>query len=152
MDSFEDLRKLFDINIESLMDEVIKESRVQESMIDLNQEQLQSGIDALGQTIVTIGGSPYRPMTVVIKRAKGQPTNKVTLYDTGKFYDTFRVRFVQDGYEITANFQKGSESILDNFSSQYDFTGLTDETLAEFVYEIFLPRFQRLLLKKLGLI
>lgn len=151
MESFEDLIKLFDIDIEALMDEVVKESRVQESMIDLNQEQLQDGIDALGQTIVTIGGSPYRPMTVIIKRAKGQPTNKVTLYDTGEFYDTFKVRFVHGGYEITADFAKGNDSILDNFSSQYDFLGLTDETLAEFVYEIFLPRFTKLLLSKLGL-
>ena len=47
-------------------------------IIDLNiEEQLQRGIDATGQPI-TPG---YRPLTISIKRQKGQPTNRVTLRD-----------------------------------------------------------------------
>lgn len=151
MDSFNDIKKLFQFDIVKLMDDVIRNSRVQDEIINFNHEQLQGGEDALGQTIFTIGGNPYRPFTVKIKRAKGQPTNRVTLYDTGEFYDTFEVKILKDGYEITANFKKGSDDIRDNFSSQFDFLGLTDESLTEFVNEIFLPRFAKTLRSKLGI-
>jgi hypothetical protein len=151
MESFNDIKKLFQFDLVKLMDDVIRDARVQDEIIEYNHEQLQGGEDALGQTIFTIGGSPYRPFTVKIKRAKGQPTNRVTLYDTGEFYETFSVRILKDGYEITANFKKGSDDIRDNFSSQFDFLGLTDESLAEFVYEVFIPRFTKTLRAKLGL-
>jgi len=148
MDSFRDIQKLFEIDIYQLMDSVIENSRVQDEMIELNHKQLQGGKDALGQTIVTIGGSPYRPMTIRIKRSKGQPFNRVTLKDTGEFYDTFQVKILRDSYEIIADFQKGSDDIRDNFSSQYDFLGLDDESLNEFVNEVFFPRFAKALIAK----
>ena len=149
--SFEDLKVLFEWDLISLLDEVFSQSDVQDEMIQFNQDQLQEGKDALGQTISTIGGSPYRPYTIIIKRAKNQPTNKVTLFDTGEFYETFKVRFVKDGYEIIADFQKPDGDIRDNFSSQYDFLGLDDESLTELVMEVIYPRLARLIKTKLGL-
>lgn len=149
--SFADLKKIFDWDLSSLLDEVFKQSEVKGTMIEFNQDQLQDGTDALGQVISTIGGSPYRAKTVIIKRKKGQPTNKVTLKDTGEFYQTFKVVFVKDGYEITADFQKGDENILDNFGSQYDFMGLDLESLTELCFEVVLPRLGTLLRKQIGL-
>lgn len=152
MESYEKYKKQFqNINIYSLLDEIFKNNRVQQEVIRLNHEQLQSGIDANNKIIHTIGGHPYRAYTVRIKQAKGQPTNVVTLYDTGEFHKTFGVKIISSGYEITANFQKEDGSILDNFTNDFDFLGLTDESLAELVYETILPRLTKLLKQKIGL-
>lgn len=131
-----------------LIDETFKTQSVQKTTIEFNQYQLQAGEDALGQTINTIGGSPYKPYTVVIRRSKGLPTNLVTLEDTGEFYKTFRVIIVKDGYEITANFQKEDGNILDNFSSTFDFLGLQEDSLTELVREHVYPLLYQLLRKK----
>ena len=149
--SFQDLKKIFQWDLFKLLDKVFKESTVQGEMIEFNQDQLQAGQDALGQKINTIGGAPYRPYTVIVKKAAGQPTDKVTLFDTGKFYKTFKVRLVQDGYEIIADFKKDSDDIRDNFSSQFDFMGLDNESLTELVRETIFPKLAQLLRKQLGL-
>jgi len=162
MNSFAEMRAIFDVDIYSMLDEVFKMPAIQQTMIDFNQAQLQGGQDALGQKIVTIGGSPYRARTIKIKKRKGQPTSRVTLKDTGEFYDTFKVKFVQNGYEITADFDKGSSpssfsegdvssNILDNFDEKFDFLGLQDEYLAELVLEHVYNMLYNILRKKLGL-
>ncbi len=150
INSFEDLKDLFTFDPIELLDEVFKQSEVQQTMIEFNQDQLQDGTDALGQKIITIGGSPYRPFTVTIKKAKGQPTNKVTLKDTGEFYKTFKVKINRDSYEITANFEKEDGSILDNFTSNFDFLGLDNESITELANEIIFPRLGQLISKSFG--
>jgi hypothetical protein len=151
MNSFDDLIALFDFDVIELLDEVFRQSDVQNTMIEFNQDQLQDGKDALGQVIKTIGGSPYRPYTVIIRKSLGLQTNKVDLKVTGEFYRTFKVVINTDSYEITADFEKDGGSILDNFSSNYDFLGLDDESLYELAYEVVLPRLGSLLRKRLGL-
>jgi hypothetical protein len=138
------------VNFIEMLDEIMKQSVVQNEIIRLNHEQLESGIDANDKTIKTIGGSPYRPFTVVRKKLKNQPTNRVTLKDTGAFYNTFRVRTTKEGYKVLADFEKKTGSILDNFASDFDFLGLTPESLAELVYETILPRLERMIIQKLN--
>lgn len=145
------LQKKLDVDIYKLLDEVFKQNQIQSTMVEFNQDQLQSGYDALNQKINTIGGSPYRAYTVKRKKKKGQPTNIVTLYDTGEFYETFKVRIVKDGYEIIADFQKGDESILDNFTSNFDFLGLDLEGQTELVQQHVYPVLYNLLRKQIGL-
>jgi hypothetical protein len=149
--SWQEVKDFFDIDINLLIDEAFKTQSVQKTMIEFNQDQLQDGKDALGQTINTIGGSPYRPYTVVIRKSKGLPTNRVTLKDTGDFYKTFKVVILSDGYEITADFNKPDGSILDNFSSSFDFLGLDAESINELVQEHVLPLVSQMLRKQLGL-
>lgn len=148
--SFAEVKEVFNIDIFSLMDEIFKKDQTQSTMIEFNKEQLRDGTDALGQTINTIGGSPYRPYTIKIKKAKGQPTNVVTLKDTGEFYKTFKVRIVTSGYEVVADFEKSDGSILDNFSNKFDFLGLDQSSLTEFVLEYVYPELSKLLRNKLG--
>lgn len=150
MDSWNQVKQIFvNISIYDMLDEIFSISRVQDEVIRLNHEQLQSGIDSNDKVINTIGGSPYRPYTVVIKKAKGQPSNVVTLYDTGEFYNSFRVKILNNGYEIIADFTKGEEDIRDNFTSDYDFLGLTEESLTQLVYETILPRLTKMINQKL---
>ncbi|RLD80505.1 MAG: hypothetical protein DRJ10_07320 [Bacteroidetes bacterium] len=148
-ETFAEIKKIFDFDIYKLMDKAVKGQT--DKIIAFNQGQLQDGMDALGQTITTIGGSPYRPKTVRMRKAKHLQTNKVDLKFTGEFYKTFRVVILQNGYEVTANFEKPDGSILDNFSSSYDFLGLDQASLTEWVDEELFPILAQLIRKKIGL-
>lgn len=57
----------------------------QADALDLNLSQLFQGKDAEGQEITPA----YTPFTRMIKRSKGQPTDRVTLKDEGDFYNSF---------------------------------------------------------------
>ena len=74
-------------------------------IIDLNTEQLKErGETSEGTKIASY--QPYTPATVTIKRSKGQPTGKVTLYDEGDFQWAFEVRFGNDWFAIFSNDDK----------------------------------------------
>lgn len=53
-----------------------------EYIADLNAEQMHKGLKANGQEITPF----YHNITVEKKIAKGQPFDRVTLFDTGAFY------------------------------------------------------------------
>lgn len=59
----------------------------QADALDLNLAQLFGGNDSEGKEI-TPG---YSPFTRMIKRAKGQPDDRVTLKDEGDFYQSFKL-------------------------------------------------------------
>lgn len=148
METWEQYKKLFDINLYSLLDEIMKNKGVQQQFIDYNQFQLfEDGLDANGKFIRTIEGDPYTKNTKQIKSEKGQATDHVTLHDTGDFYNTFGVVIRENGYEIVADFMKGSSDIRDNFSSLYDFLGLTEESLEKIVNETILPKLEKMILE-----
>ena len=68
-------------------------------VLDLvREEQLYEGQDAEGQEI----RPKYTPFTVQIKRLKGQPTDRVTLKDTGAFYRSFDIDYGPNYFEIKA--------------------------------------------------
>lgn len=68
----------------------------------------------------------YAPVTVQIKRAKGQPTDRVTLRDTFAWQSSFSVRLLPDGFEITASDWK-----TDKLKGKYgaSILGLQDENV-----------------------
>ena len=84
--------------------------------------QLFQGIDAKGKKLFP----PYSRKTIKIKRAKGQPTNRVTLLDTGDFHNSFLIVYGNDFFEITANDRKTKKLELKYGS---DIFGLTDNSL-----------------------
>ena len=151
MDSFNDIKKLFDFDVDSILDDIFEMNRISEKVIEFNQEQLLEGRDALNQSIVTIGGSPYRPYTAKIRESIGLPTDRVTLRFRGDFYKTFEVVMVSEGYEIKADFRKDNGSILDNFTSEYDFLGLDDSSLTELVMEFIYPLLSKMIRSNIGL-
>lgn len=60
--------------------------------VELQREQMFSGIQSDGKEIQRIGAKykGYATSTIKIKEKKGQPTDRITLKDTGSFYaDTF---------------------------------------------------------------
>ena len=64
--------------------------------------QLNMGIDGFYDEIQP----PYAPRTIRNKFRKGQPTDRVTLRDTGDFYSSLHVEFDNDGFRIVSNDDK----------------------------------------------
>jgi len=107
------LNTIISLDVDSLALEIARQPTLQKLVIELNtKDQLYTkGEDSFnrklkGKTIVRDG--QYSPLTVKIKKAKGQPTNRVTLHDTGEFYASFVVRPYRGGFVIDADpFKKG---------------------------------------------
>ena len=94
-----DLIHSIDIVFEA--EEAIHDTRTE--YVNKQREQLFKGKNEEGQPIVPA----YTPRTVAIKKKKGQPTDRVTLKDTGDFYkeiflDTREKEFVIDSADPKA--------------------------------------------------
>lgn len=80
-------------------------SKEEEIINIVTQEQLfKEGINGKGIKIMDY--RPYRPSTIKAKIRKGQPTNRVTLRDTGEFYKSMFLVFEPDGFYITSSDDK----------------------------------------------
>lgn len=60
---------------------------------DAQRQQLFKGLDRDENKIKNIltGSEDYAPLTVEIKTAKGQPTNRITLKDTSDYYSGMKI-------------------------------------------------------------
>lgn len=75
-----------------------------DDLVDWQQEQMFQGKKSTGGAIKPF----YKPVTKRIKKAKGQPTDRVTLKDTGAFYDAMIVDVGAQVYNITSEDNKAS--------------------------------------------
>lgn len=77
-------------NLEKKMESIVAPALAKhtELMADLNRLQLQAGITADGTPI----RPPYAPLTVSLKKKKGQPFDRVTLRDEGDFQEAIEAR------------------------------------------------------------
>ena len=120
----------------------LKNPRLKERIIQLNtQEQLyKKGIDSEGRKLKSgsfsaiINDEVYAMRTIFEKELKGQPTDRVTLNDTGDFYNSFRVNATDDEIIITAKTMKQDNDLLEVWGE--DILGLTDENLQEIIDRI----------------
>lgn len=143
---FEWVEKLAKSNVQRDIGNVIKTDFVSDQIIYLNTEAqlFQLGINSENVKLSDIGGS-YSPVTVTIKQAKGQPTNRVTLRDTGEFYGTFRVFVYPNGdFGIMANPMKDDTNLFEEWSEEI--VGLTPENLAKILEVIEEVYFNRILI------
>ena len=137
-----------------LLDTIFARTEVGNAVIQLNQKQLQQGLDAQGKRIRTIksmGTQVYTLYTIQIKQEKGQPTDRVTLYNTGEFYNTMQLKVVANGYLITANFEKDDGDIRDNISDEYEILGISDEKKDILIWNIIMPALEGVLRKQLSI-
>lgn len=95
-------------------------------VLDLNTDAqlFDKGIDSDGQSIQP----GYRGLTISIKGLKGQPTNRVTLRDTGDFHRSFDIEYFKDSFAIFA-----TDSKTKKLERKYGkaITGLTAESIKE---------------------
>lgn len=99
-------------------------------LIDMNaQDQLYAkGVNRLGVRIDEY--QPYRPLTIKVKIEKRQPYDRVTLKDTGEFYDSFYVDTAEDRFYIKASDEK-TNWLIKKYGAEI--FGLTNDSLAEFI-------------------
>lgn len=93
------LRKFKDVLDQELKNEILKNEDFIVRMIA--QEQLyKKGVDGVGVKLRDI--HPYAPSTIKKKKRKGQVTNRVTLRDTGKMYESLHIEFDSEGFYVTS--------------------------------------------------
>lgn len=111
-------------------------ARNESRIVALNTEdQLEKrGVNSLGISISSY--APYAPKTVYLKRKKGQPWDRVTLRDTGRFHSTFQLKIDQSGFSIISDDKLSAE-----LSSKYgpQIFGLTPENVGNLAKSIILP-------------
>lgn len=111
------------------MEKLSKDRELIDLIIYLNTEaQLYDrGVNSDGIRLDSIGGS-YASSTIAIKESKGQPTDRVTLRDSGDFYNSWIV-FLNDDYdlEINADPIKETGNLFNRWGKEI--VGLTDENL-----------------------
>lgn len=97
-DAFEKARRAV-LEMKDSIPKMIKETINKESKVirELQTDnQLFKGKDSKGESIVP----SYTPYTIKIKKEKGDPYDRVTLSDTGNFYDTLVIEAFDDHYKI----------------------------------------------------
>lgn len=105
-------------------------------IIDMNAEEqlFEQGVNRLGVEISDY--APYSPVTIAIKEAKGQPTNRVTLRDEGDFESSFFLEVGDKQFEIKASDFK-TEDLIKKYGRQI--LGLTDENIAILIWQYIYP-------------
>lgn len=106
-----------------------------EKIVELNVKQLNElGVNSLGIQIDTY--APYSPYTVYVKKQKGQPTDRVTLRDTGDFHRSFDVVFEPSSFYITATDSK-TEDLVAKYG--VNIFGLTAENRTDLTESYVVP-------------
>jgi hypothetical protein len=119
-------------NINEYMEDITRS--IEDEIKDLNvHQQYDLGQDRNGN-MITPG---YTPFTISIKRWKGQPTDRVTLQDTGQFHSSFKIRYDEDSFELYANDWK-TESLVEKYGN--DIFGLHDDAARELADQVYQPR------------
>ena len=118
-------------NINEYMEDITRS--IEDEIKDLNvHQQYDLGQDRNGN-MITPG---YTTFTISIKRFKGQPTDRVTLQDTGQFHSSFKIRY-SDSFELYANDWK-TESLVEKYGN--DIFGLQDDAARELADQVYQPR------------
>lgn len=116
-----------------------------EDIAELNRGQLFLGKRADGKEI----NPQYADLTIEIKQAKSQPTDRVTLNDTGAFWDSILVDVGSDTFDINATDEKTSK-LIKKYGKQI--LGLSAESKnEEYIPNYFFPELKKRIEKKLGL-
>lgn len=133
-----------DLTSGKMIQKIIQEHEAE--IIDMNaQEQLfESGENSLGVSIASY--APYSPITIEIKRMKGQPTNRVTLRDEGDFESSFYLVISDKQFEIKASDWK-TEELVEKYGSSI--LGLTKENIASLTWDYIYPELMETFKKEL---
>ena len=93
------LRKFKPVLEQHLKEEVENHADI---LSQYTRERLWIGLDGYLKSIKP----PYALRTIKNKLRKGQPIDRVTLRDTGKFYSSFRIEFDADGFRVVSTDEK----------------------------------------------
>lgn len=132
---FKVLDNALKLDIDKLMQEVYSDKELQEFILDLNRRRqlFQRGIDSKGSKL-----GVYAPLTEKLSEGitfsfQGEGKTKVAggdifLFDTGDFYESFKIVIEKTAIEITADPQKEDTNLFDKYGP--DIVGLTEDSIA----------------------
>ncbi len=140
-------KKMSQLNEGMIFKIVFGERIITEEIIELNtQEQLfKKGINSYGISLSAIGGN-YSPYTLLLHPEK--VADRITLNDTGEFYESWRVTVNQSGITIDADPIKTDEKGTTNLFQEWgvDVLGLTDESLEKLKIKV-IPLYHEYILR-----
>ena len=97
----------------------------------IEDQLFEKGINGSGQSL-----GDYSPITVSIKREKGQPTDRVTLRDTEAYHNSHTLEVTQEGgFAIKVSDFKYGE-LVERYGN---IDALTDENLQDILRSYVLP-------------
>lgn len=131
------LNRVININQTALTNKALSQGHIRAFTVDLIRfNQLYKGIDGTGKRLDEIGGG-YSFFTVQDKLLRGQPTDRVTLFQTGEYYDSIFM-IVPNGNDTDIIIE--SDPIKDGVSLEKrwgnNLTELTDESTRKLALEI----------------
>lgn len=117
-------------------------------IIELNtrKQLFDKGIDSTGRQLSDIGGN-YSPYTLQLHPEKIE--DKITLFDTGDFYESFRVFYSSGNFVISADTIKDTSNLIEDWG--VNILGLTNESLSllrEKAKEIIIPYVRKKILTR----
>lgn len=126
--------RAFEHEIPFIISKIIVENEAY--IVDMNSEQqlFEQGVNNLGVSISDY--QPYAPFTIEIKHMKNQPTDRVTLRDTGDFHSSFYLLVGTEQFEIKASDPK-TEDLIKKYGRQI--LGLTNENIKELIWQYIYP-------------
>jgi hypothetical protein len=138
-------RRVEELNMEKVA--VASITATQDSIADLNAEQMIKGLRSDGSDITP----SYTEYTKELKRLKGQPTDRVTLRDIGRFQAAMFTKL--QGLEvITGSADLKSAKLEKKYSkSKGSIFGLSERFRAEYIRENLRPAFQKQITDLTGL-
>jgi hypothetical protein len=108
------------------LDEIFLKIASEEETIQFVKDTLQQELYSEG-----VDGAEYSETTIDIKKRKGQPTDRVTLRDTGSFYDTWNVEATADRFIITSDPEKNGSSLFDKYNEDDVYKTMSEDVLRE---------------------
>ena len=122
------LQSVADLELNEVAFKIASEKEVKELVIRLNtQGEKTSQLFELGEDSLGDSLGEYSPFTVEKKKDKNQPFDRITLKDTGEFYNSFVVVPYRGGFTIKANPIKEDSNLFDDFGA--DIIGLNEVNL-----------------------
>lgn len=123
------LNKLEKIKVDrdKIVLEVIKQ--FEEFILSEQRKQMYSGENADGTSIEP----GYKPLTISIKNSVGQPTDRVTLKDTGAFYSSFFIVYGPKYFAIYARDGK-TKKLISKYGTEI--FGLNDVAMSKLLIKI----------------
>lgn len=121
--------KFTSVPYENIIRDVVEENKTE--VEDKQIKQLEAGQNPDGSRITP----EYSDLTIELKKMKGQPYDKVTLYDTGDFYRGIKLDLASDSFTLDSSDSK-TDDLVDKYG---DVFGLTNEHKQELINDVFRP-------------
>lgn len=125
MNVFTDLAYKFkNLDIEDICKKIFSDEIISETLIKIIQDRLYKyGEDSENKKLKTDlskNNNFYAEFTIMQKQFKNKIYEHVTLFETGEFYKSFKIKAQKKFISIIANFFKGEDHIYDSiFEKSY---------------------------------